>query len=174
MLWQAVTAARDLGRLQHIAAILIRYGFGDMVRRLGLADALEKAGRALHWNEAEDLAHLEVPARVRRALEEMGPTFIKLGQVLATRVDLFDATWIAEFSRLQDNAPTVPWADIHAQLSADLGAAPEEYFLPLIRNPWLQRLLRKCIVPDWKMAAKSSSKCDDREFGQRLRPICAG
>lgn len=45
MLWQAVTAARDLGRLQHIAAILIRYGFGDMVRRLGLADALEKAMR---------------------------------------------------------------------------------------------------------------------------------
>ncbi len=135
MLWQAVTAARDLGRLQHIAAILIRYGFGDMVRRLGLANALEKAGRALHWNEAEELAHLEAPARVRRALEEMGPTFIKLGQVLATRVDLFDAAWIAEFSRLQDSAPTVPWADIHAQLSADLGAAPEEIFAVIDPQP---------------------------------------
>jgi len=135
MLWQAVTAARDLGRLQHIAAILIRYGFGDMVRRLGLADALEKAGRVLRWNEAQELAQLETPARVRRALEEMGPTFIKLGQILATRVDLFDAEWIAEFGRLQDNAPTVPWAEIHAQLSVDLGAPPEEIFATIDPQP---------------------------------------
>jgi len=135
MLWQAVVAARDLGRLQQIAAILIRYGFGDMVRRLGLANALEKAGRVLRWGEAQELAHLETPARVRRALEEMGPTFIKLGQILATRVDLFDAEWIAEFSRLQDSAPTVPWAEIHAQLSVDLGAPPEEIFAAIDPQP---------------------------------------
>jgi len=135
MLWQAVVAARDLGRLQQIAAILIRYGFGDMVRRLGLANALEKAGRVLRWGEAQELAHLETPARVRRALEEMGPTFIKLGQILATRVDLFDAEWIAEFSRLQDNAPTVPWAEIHAQLNVDLGAPPEEIFAAIDPQP---------------------------------------
>jgi ubiquinone biosynthesis protein len=135
MLWQAVVAARDLGRLQQIAAILIRYGFGDMVRRLGLANALEKAGHVLRWGEAQDLAQLETPARVRRALEEMGPTFIKLGQILATRVDLFDAEWIAEFSRLQDSAPTVPWAEIHAQLSVDLGASPEEIFAAIDPQP---------------------------------------
>lgn len=135
MLWQAVVAARDLGRLQHIAAILIRYGFGDMVRRLGLSNALEKAGRALHWNEAEELAHLEAPARVRRALQEMGPTFIKLGQVLATRADLFTPEWIAEFSRLQDSASTVPWAEIHAQLTIDLGAPPEEVFATINPQP---------------------------------------
>ena len=90
MLWQAISAVRDVGRLHDIASILIRYGFGDIVRRMGLANALERAGRALHWNEAEELAHLEPPARVRRALEELGPTFVKLGQVLATRIDLFD------------------------------------------------------------------------------------
>ncbi|MBT9460773.1 MAG: ubiquinone biosynthesis protein UbiB [Rugosibacter sp.] len=135
MLLQAISLVRDLGRLQHVAGILIRYGFGDMVRRLGMANTLEKAGHALHWNEAESLAHLEVPARVRRALEEMGPTFIKLGQVLATRVDLFDAAWIAEFSRLQDDAPTVPWEEIHAQLTIDLGAAPEEIFAWINSQP---------------------------------------
>ena len=48
MLWQALMAVRDLGRLHDIATILIRYGFGDLVRRMGLADALERAGRALH------------------------------------------------------------------------------------------------------------------------------
>jgi 2-octaprenylphenol hydroxylase (EC 1.14.13.-) len=45
MLWQAMTAVRDLGRLQDIASILIRYGFGDLVQRMGLANALERAGR---------------------------------------------------------------------------------------------------------------------------------
>lgn len=54
------------------------------------------------------MARLEPPARVRRALEELGPSFIKLGQILATRVDLFPADWIAEFGKLQDAAPAIP------------------------------------------------------------------
>jgi len=128
MLWEALAAARDLGRLHDLAGILIRYGFGDLVRRIGLADALERAGQALHWRAAADLARLEPPVRVRRALEEMGPTFVKLGQLLSTRVDLFDPEWIAEFSKLQDSAPVLAYAEIRQQLTEDLGGAPEEVF----------------------------------------------
>lgn len=128
MLWQAISAVRDLGRLHDIAAVLIRYGFGDLVRRIGLAGVLERTGRALHWHVSEDLARLESPARVRRALEELGPTFVKLGQILATRVDLFPPDWIAEFSKLQDAAVAVPFADLRAQLTEDLGEPPEDIF----------------------------------------------
>jgi ubiquinone biosynthesis protein len=128
MLWQAISAARDLGRLNDIASVLIRYGFGDLVRRVGLAGALERTGRALHWREPEELARLEPPARVRRTLEELGPTFIKLGQILATRVDLFPPEWIAEFSKLQDAAPAIPFDDLHTQLTEDLGTPPESLF----------------------------------------------
>ena len=128
MLWEALTAARDLGRLHDLAGILIRYGFGDLVRRIGLADALERAGQALHWRAAADLARLEPPVRVRRALEEMGPTFVKLGQLLSTRVDLFDPEWIAEFSKLQDSAPVLAYTEIRQQLTEDLGGRPEEVF----------------------------------------------
>ncbi|MDE2117897.1 MAG: ubiquinone biosynthesis protein UbiB [Betaproteobacteria bacterium] len=135
MLWRALIAARDLGRLHEIASILIRYGFGDFVRRMGMANALERAGRTLRWKHAEELAHLEPPARVRRALEELGPTFIKLGQVLATRVDLFEPEWIAEFSKLQDSAPPVPYADLQQQLGEDLGAPPEEIFAAFDPEP---------------------------------------
>ncbi|MFZ3259323.1 MAG: AarF/UbiB family protein [Thiobacillus sp.] len=135
MLWQTVTTVRDLARLHNIASILIRYGFGDMVRRMGLANALERAGRALHWNEAEELAHLEPPARVRRALEELGPTFVKLGQVLATRIDLFEPEWIIEFGKLQDSTPAAPWSDIRQQLCEDLGAPPEEVFATFDPEP---------------------------------------
>ncbi|WP_235430418.1 AarF/UbiB family protein, partial [Cupriavidus pauculus] len=128
MLWQAIGAVRDLGRLHDIASVLIRYGFGDLVRRIGMAGALERAGHALHWHEPEALARLEPPARVRRALEELGPSFIKLGQILATRVDLFPAEWIAEFSKLQDAAPAVPFAELLPQLTEDLGEPPETVF----------------------------------------------
>ena len=135
MFWQALVAARDFGRLHEIASVLIRYGFGDMVRRMGMANALERAGRALLWQHADELAHMEPPVRVRRALEELGPTFIKLGQVLATRVDLFAPEWIAEFSKLQDSAPPVPYADLQQQLSEDLGTPPEEIFAAFDPEP---------------------------------------
>lgn len=105
MLWQALSAARDIGRVQDIASVLIRYGFGDVVQRVGMAGALERAGKVLHWKEGEELAQLKPPARLRRVLEELGPTFVKLGQVLATRVDLFGPEWLAELSKLQDHAP---------------------------------------------------------------------
>ena len=128
MLLEALTSVRDLGRLETIASILIRYGFGDMVRRMGLANLLEKAGHALHWEDAEAYAHMPPPQRVRRALEDLGPTFVKLGQILSTRVDQFEPDWIAEFSQLQDHAPPCEWAQVHAQLTEDLGAPPEALF----------------------------------------------
>ena len=135
MIWQALVAARDLGRLHEIAAILIRYGFGDMVRRMGMATALERAGRVLMWKRADELAHLEPPARVRRALEELGPTFIKLGQLLATRVDLFAPEWIAEFGKLQDSAPAAPYAEVLQQFTEDTGAPPEQIFAAFDAEP---------------------------------------
>jgi len=135
MLWQALSAARDIGRVQDIASVLIRYGFGDVVQRVGMAGALERAGKVLHWKEGEELAQLKPPARLRRVLEELGPTFVKLGQVLATRVDLFGPEWLAELSKLQDHAPAVPWDPIEAQLTEDLGAPPDEVFERVEREP---------------------------------------
>ena len=107
-MWDTLGTVRDLGRLQEIAAVLVKYGFGDLVRRIGLADVLERAGKLLHLRRSEQHARLSSAQRVRLALEALGPTFIKLGQVLATRVDLFPPEWIAEFSRLQSDVPALP------------------------------------------------------------------
>jgi len=128
MIWETISAARDLGRLHEIATVLIRYGFGDMVRRLGMSGALERAGRVLHWKDVHAMATLAPPERVARMMEELGPTFVKLGQLLSTRVDLFPSDWIAAFEKLQDQVPPVPFEQLRAQLTADLGAPPEEVF----------------------------------------------
>ena len=135
MFWEGLSAARDLGRLHDIASILIRHGFGDAVRRLGLSSALEQAGKALHWKDAEQYARMEPPQRVCQALQELGPSFVKLGQVLSTRVDLFSSEWIAEFETLQDHVPAVDFEKVREQLEEDLGAPPEEVFSCLQTEP---------------------------------------
>jgi ubiquinone biosynthesis protein len=126
MLRGLAETARDLGRIQEIGAVLLRYGFGDLVRRLGIV---------LHWKEAAQSAPLNAPESARRALQDLGPTFVKLGQILATRIDLFPPEWIAELEKLQDRAPASPYPEVRAQLSDDLGGPPETVFAAFDAQP---------------------------------------
>lgn len=135
MLLDTLVTARDLGRLNTIAAVFIRHGLGDAVRRLGWATTLEKAGHALNWHNPGELARLEPPEQLRRAMEELGPTFVKLGQILAGRADLFGPAWIAEFEKLHSSAPPADAAALRAQLIEDLGAPPEEVFASFSAEP---------------------------------------
>ena len=128
MLIDTLGAARDMGRLNTILGVLIRHGFGDSVRRLDLADSLERAGHALNWDHAADLARLAPPVQVRLALEELGPAFVKLGQILAGRADLFSPEWIAEFEKLHSRVPAIALELLRPQLSEDLGGEPETVF----------------------------------------------
>ncbi len=134
MFWETLGAARDLGRLHNIASVLIRHGMGELVRRLGIGRFLEQAGKILHWKESGDIDESTAPQRMRAVLQELGPTFVKLGQVMATRVDLFPPEWIEEFEKLQDDVPAVPFEELIAQLEEDLGRSPDEIFLHLDRG----------------------------------------
>lgn len=135
MLWETLSVVRDLPRLHEIASVMIRYGWGDLVRVLGISGVLERAGRVLHWHNTSEIAQLEAPVRIRRALEELGPTFVKLGQLLATRVDMFPPHWIAEFEKLHSQVPAVPYDTLHADLVAALGGEPEVVFATFDRQP---------------------------------------
>ncbi len=128
-------AVRDLSRLHHITSVLIRHGLGDLVQRAGIGTALERAGQILNWREASHSAHMEPQVRVRMALEELGPTFVKLGQMLSTREDLFDANWIAEFEKLQSRVTPVPFEELLPQVVETLGRPPEEIFAELDTVP---------------------------------------
>ena len=135
-MWETLATVRDLGRVQEIASVLVRYGFGDVVQRIGMAGALERAGRLLHIGGGEASAlRLSPPERVRHALQDLGPTFVKLGQVLATRVDLLPPEWIDALGRLQSQVPAVPIESLRAQLEEDLGAPPEHVFARIDTTP---------------------------------------
>ncbi|MDZ7583729.1 MAG: AarF/UbiB family protein [Thiobacillus sp.] len=128
MLWETISVVRDLPRLHEIASVMIRYGWGDLVRVLGIGSVLERTGRVLHWHSTSEISQLDTPVRIRRALEELGPTFVKLGQLLATRVDMFPPHWIVEFEKLHSQVPAVPYDVLYPDLVAAIKGEPGEVF----------------------------------------------
>ncbi|HEX6154794.1 MAG TPA: AarF/UbiB family protein [Burkholderiales bacterium] len=128
MLRHTVGMMRELPRLQEIAAVFIRHGLGEFVQRIGIAGVLERAGQIITRSPVAESVTLEPAQRMRMALEELGPTFVKLGQVMATRVDLFPPRWIAEFEKLQAEVPAVPFEALLPELERALGRSPFEVF----------------------------------------------
>ena len=128
MLVHTLMTARDLGRLQEIAGVLMRHGLGELVRRLGWVDTLARAGHELPEHGPRSLARLTPPEQLRHALEELGPTFVKAGQILAGRADLLGPEWIAQLERLHSQVPALPYAALRAQLEEDLGGDPATLF----------------------------------------------
>jgi ubiquinone biosynthesis protein len=116
--------------------VFVRHGLGDLVRRAGVATLLEHAGNVLHWGEATKFAHLEVQQRTRLAFEQLGPTFIKLGQILSTREDLLPPAWTTELARLHSDVAPVPFDDLLPQIEQALGCSPFEVFAHVERKPY--------------------------------------
>lgn len=135
MLKETFNVVRDLPRVRDIITILVRHGMGNLVQRLGLAKGMEKAGDLLHIEVNHEIETIEPQVRMRRVLEELGPTFIKLGQVLATRVDMFPPEWIAEFEKLQSDAPATPFDALLPELQHALGQDPHAVFDDLDPEP---------------------------------------
>jgi ubiquinone biosynthesis protein len=135
MLRQTLGIMRELPRLHEIASVFIRHGLGDFVQRIGIASVLERAGHLLRF-EVNETVRLDPAQRMRMALEELGPTFVKLGQVMATRVDLFPPRWIAEFERLHADVPAVPFEELLPDLERALGRSPFEVFRDIDTRAW--------------------------------------
>jgi ubiquinone biosynthesis protein len=136
------STARELPRLREISSVFVRHGLGDLVRRAGVATLLEHAGQVLQWGEASEIAHLEPQQRAKLAFEQLGPTFVKLGQMLSTREDLLPPTWTTELARLHSDVVPVPFDDRLPQVEQALGRSPFEVFGNLEREPLRGRLNR--------------------------------
>ncbi len=131
MLKTAFVAARDRQRLSEIASILIGFGVTRVVDRLGLR-ALPLLPRR---QPRMDVTRLSEPERMRRAIEALGPTFIKFGQILASRPDLLSPAWTEELQKLHSQVPPVPWEQIRGQLEQDLGGPATEIFAEFNTEP---------------------------------------
>jgi ubiquinone biosynthesis protein len=124
-------AMRDLGRLRTVAFIAARHGFGPLMMRTPL-------GRRLFDKPPEDDAALRgtsAPVRFAKLLAALGPTYIKLGQILSMRKDIFAPEWIEALETLQDEAPRLPFATIREQVESSLGGRLEDLYASFDGEP---------------------------------------
>src|SRR5438128_8799979 len=101
-----IQAVKDLQRLREISSVVVRHGFGELLDRSRLWDALGRRESGERPSPAE--MRKTTARRFRDTLAELGPTFIKLGQILSARPDVVPADFIAELSHLQDRAAPLP------------------------------------------------------------------
>ena len=125
---------RRVRRYREIARVLGGHGFGFLLDYLGITSVLALPARLLRRHE-EPPARPTVPVRVRRVLESLGPTFIKIGQLLSTRPDLIPPDLLQELAVLQDQIPPVPTAEIRALVARELGRSFEEVFAAFDDQP---------------------------------------
>jgi len=118
---------RSIRRYWNIVRVLSKYGFDNALEMLGLADMAAK-GRRLFRSGALDLSGYSSAERMRMALEELGPTFVKLGQILSTRPDIIPAAFLTEFEKLQDQVPSISFEELRTQIELELGASVEDLF----------------------------------------------
>jgi len=127
---------RNAKRLRQIVLVLVKYGLEHFFDRPSLERYL-KIGKKIFRVQQEDkrIERLSLPQRTRLVLEELGPTFIKLGQVLSTRPDLISPKFTEEFSKLQDQVPPFSHDELEAQIRSELGKPIKELFVEFEKKP---------------------------------------
>ncbi|WMY91638.1 ABC1 kinase family protein [Snodgrassella communis] len=121
----------DWARMREILTILAKHGLGEFLVRIKLP-----IRRIKHSDpSAQHQRYLSTPRRFRLAFEELGPTFIKLGQILATRADVFGEEWTEEFAHLQNNTHPLPITDIRDIIQAQLSQPLDTIFNHIEAQP---------------------------------------
>lgn len=128
--------ARNIGRLYQILRVLTRHGFGEVVARIGLEGSWGRLKRRLKLAKpGPDGVPLRAEERIRLAFEELGSTFIKLGQILATRPDLVPMSLIHELRKLQDRVPPFDAGMAKRTIETELGASIADVFAEFDEKP---------------------------------------
>lgn len=111
---------KNIRRLNQIVVTLIKYGFGGLAAELRIIPFLSTFERIFVSRKRTE--GLSTPERIRLVLEELGPTFIKLGQIASTRADLLPPDWVDEFKKLQDMVPPVAFSEVKQVIESSLKA----------------------------------------------------
>lgn len=142
-----LSAVRDLARLREISSVLVRHGFGEVVARAGFgrtkkkekaaegaADAPEIGSDEVEKGE-DEAKRISIHQRARLVLQDLGPSFIKLGQIASTRADVLPPELIVELKKLQDDVPPVSFDQIKGVVESSLGAPLAELFVRFDEKP---------------------------------------
>jgi ubiquinone biosynthesis protein len=126
---------RSVQRLPQIIGVLAKYGFGDVVSRVGIDSVVHQLKSKVFKDVDPRFTSLATEARIRLALEDLGPTFVKMGQVMATRPDLIPMSLCEELRQLQDKVKPFDTEGIKAFVEAELGRPVDDMFQELDPKP---------------------------------------
>lgn len=127
---------RHLARYGEIVAVLARYGFGDLLLRLRVHRFVKIGRRTLQLPLLDRLSNVSRWDRIRMALEELGPTFIKLGQFASNRPDILPLDLVVALEKLQDDVPAFASAEAVARVEKELGKSVGELFARFDEQPF--------------------------------------
>ena len=128
-------AYKSVGRLREISTVLARHGFFPLMERLHLSKLVSVPLRLMGRKITREKEELNEPMRARLAMEELGPTFIKFGQILSTRPDVVPHDFIIEFLKLQDSVKPFPFKDAVKVIEAQFGLPVSELFSSMEETP---------------------------------------
>ena len=126
-----------LRRYRQITSVLVRNGFGLLLEQLGIFGYLRFRHRKLDPGgvEASENARLSVGERLRLSCEQLGPTFVKIGQILSTRPDIFSPEIAGELEKLQDSVNPFPFAEARKVIEEEFGEPLENIFAWIDEEP---------------------------------------
>ena len=119
---------RHIGRYGEIVSVLVKYGFGDLLSRINVERYISAGQRMLKVKQKKKLEEISRWDRIRLALQELGPTFIKLGQFASNRPDILPADLVISLEKLQDAVPPFPEKEAVHIIEEELGGTLEEVF----------------------------------------------
>jgi ubiquinone biosynthesis protein len=146
-----VKPPRSLGRLSEIAQVAARHGFGYVIRKYRLGDLLPRGQRVDLDETVSDRGR-----RLREMLDELGPTFVKFGQLLSTRPDVVPPDIVVELRGLQDDVSPVGFNDIREVIEAELDLTVERAFLEFDVVPMASASIgqvHRAVLPDGQEVA---------------------
>ncbi|MBX3437066.1 MAG: AarF/ABC1/UbiB kinase family protein [Planctomycetaceae bacterium] len=126
---------RNLGRSREIATVLLNHGFGDFVERIHLRKYLQWGRRVILRQSPDTDQDITTAKRIRLALQDLGPTFIKFGQVISTRPDLIPEELIDELANLQEQVPAFSSDEAVRRVERELRGSVDTLFASFEREP---------------------------------------
>jgi ubiquinone biosynthesis protein len=124
----AIDKVRENLRLQQIYNVFLRYGLDIAFERVPTIAALRQSMQRWVWNLPDDLESPSLPVKVRLMIEELGPTYVKVGQIVSSQASVIPADWEEQLAKLQSNVPPFPSDQVRAIIIDELGASPEELY----------------------------------------------
>ncbi len=154
----AIDTIRENLRLQQVYNVMLRYGLDILFSRFGAVGALRQRMQRWVWNLPDHLDVPALPTKVRLMIEDLGPTYVKVGQILSSQASVIPPDWGAELEKLQSNVPPFPSNLVHNTIIQELKAPPEQLFKSFNLTPFAAastaQVHRACLLDGTEVVVK--------------------